>query len=53
MFQIKKSLKKNIIVIKDWNELVNKGEIKPTAKKFILTIFKLGDSIKSSEQIEN
>lgn len=37
-------LKKNYNVIKEWNESVKQGNIIPTAKKFLLTIFKLIDS---------
>jgi Fe-S-cluster containining protein len=36
-------LKKNHKVIQKWNESVRKGIITPTAKKFLLTIFKLDD----------
>jgi len=42
-------LKINHNVIKQWNESVKKGKIKPNAKKFLHTVFKLEDYIKSSD----
>ncbi|MFW9821078.1 MAG: YkgJ family cysteine cluster protein [Candidatus Thorarchaeota archaeon] len=36
-----KELEKNHILTKNWNDKVEKGKILPTAKKYILSIFKL------------
>ncbi|MFX0020858.1 MAG: YkgJ family cysteine cluster protein [Candidatus Hermodarchaeota archaeon] len=34
-------LEKNFLLVKSWNESVEKGKITPTAKKFLLSIFNL------------
>jgi Fe-S-cluster containining protein len=39
--RILEELKKNFKVIKEWNDSVNNGKLIPSAKKFLLTIFKL------------
>lgn len=38
-----KDLKQNYKVIKEWNDSVRKGKIKPTPKKFLTTIFDLNN----------
>lgn len=37
-------LEKNYKIIEEWNDMVKKGKIISTVKKFLLTIFKLDDS---------
>ncbi|MBY8987874.1 MAG: hypothetical protein KGD61_05420, partial [Candidatus Lokiarchaeota archaeon] len=39
--EVIQDLTKNIVLIEKWNESVNKKQILPTARNFILTIFNL------------